>query len=95
MKSVYLSGRLHVHVNYKEHFTPAIKRAAVGEIRLKACGVNSKVFIPEFYRLHDQNYSHFYSGSHTNTIAYSDLQVYMSGLFNTITFHTSTSLNRS
>lgn len=47
--------------------------------------VKPYVFMPDFYRLHDHNYTYSYSGSHTYTIAYSDLQVSMSGILNTIT----------
>lgn len=43
------------------------------------------VFMPEFYRLDDQNYTLLSSDLHTTMIAYSNLQVYMSGCFNTIT----------
>lgn len=33
--------------------------------------------MPDFYGLHDQNYTHSYSDLLANMISYSDLQVYM------------------
>lgn len=45
------------------------------------CRVNFRAFMFECNRLHDQNYTHSsYLDSHTNTIAYSNLKVYMFGL---------------
>lgn len=43
--------------------------------------------MPDFYGLYDQNHTHSYSDSLANTISYSDLQVYMSEFFNTITLN--------
>lgn len=48
---------------------------------------NPNVFMPEFYIVHNQNTTHSYSDSHTNTIAYPDVQVYMSGFFKRTTLH--------
>lgn len=48
---------------------------------------NPNVFMPEFYIVHNQNTTHSYSDSYTNTIAYQDVQVYMSGFFKRTTLH--------
>lgn len=52
---------------------------------------NPKVFMPKFNRLNDQNYTHSYSVSHTNTIEY--LQAWI--FFNTITQHSTSTGYRS
>lgn len=35
------------HENDKQHYFNSYKSASLGIIRLKACGVNSRVFMPE------------------------------------------------
>lgn len=41
---------------------------------------NRNIVMPKFHWLRGENYIHSYSGSHTITIAYSDLQDYMTNI---------------